>query len=182
MKLQRSNKLLSGAICLLAVVYSASSQCCDFSLAACSWSGIWLTSPDYTPNTVSYPGFWSTVPDDHFKFIQDQSASETSDATFHISSPGTVISFDFFFDSPYTSSGSYLEFYFKPAGGTPIFIYGTATPYPNWQFQRITCDSSNKYCCGSLADVPCDGYITVTSTVGTVDRDALFAFDHIGIC
>ncbi|GAB6032862.1 hypothetical protein CHUAL_012060 [Chamberlinius hualienensis] len=172
------------SICLLAVVYSASSQCCDFSTTSCSWTGDWKTSPDYVPSTGNYPGFWSSARSIDFKFIEDSSSSELSDSTFHISSKEDIISFDYFFDSPYATASNKLEFYFENVQtGLRILIAGINTPNSNWSFgYSFVCDSSNDYCCGGVGDLPCDGRIIVTSTLDPLYHLALFAFDNIGIC
>ncbi|GAB6032865.1 hypothetical protein CHUAL_012063 [Chamberlinius hualienensis] len=114
MKLQPSNNLLFVAIYLLAVVYSASSQCCDFSTTSCSYTGGWDSSPDSAPATAGYYlGFWLTAPSIDFKFVQDRSATETSDATYHISSQGVVISFDYYFYAEDVTGLNKLEVFFE---------------------------------------------------------------------
>ncbi|GAB6023633.1 hypothetical protein CHUAL_008400 [Chamberlinius hualienensis] len=183
MKLQRSNKLLSVAICLLAVVYSASSQPCCYTATDCSWTGIWLSYPVYTPILTDYPYFLSTAPSSYFKFIQDQSGTEVSETIFLISEPDTVISFDYFLDSPYTSSNNFLEVYFENVNtGFKTLIDARLTPNPTWnRGYTITCDSTVSFCCGAK-DLPCNGRISVSANIDASYRQALFAFDRIGVC
>ncbi|GAB6023552.1 hypothetical protein CHUAL_008324 [Chamberlinius hualienensis] len=182
MKLQRTNKLPIVAICLLAVVYSVSSQCCDFSTTACSWSGAWLTSPVSSPYTTPYPYFWSTALSTNFKFVQNQPATEISDTLFYVSA-GTVISFDYFFDSAYYSTENKLEFFFENAAtGFTVLIAAVVNPNPSWNIgYSVACDNTNSFCCG-VGDVPCQGRIRVTSSIDVLYPDALFAFDRIGTC
>ncbi|GAB6023632.1 hypothetical protein CHUAL_008399 [Chamberlinius hualienensis] len=181
MKFQRSNKLLSVAICLLAVVYSASSQCCDFYTTPCSWTGSWLNSPAYTPNTADYGSFWMTARSSYFKFIQDQSGTEVSDTTFFISGPGAEITINYFFDSPYTSSDNYFEVYFENVNtGFKTLVDARLTLSPNWRYgYTITCDSTVSFCCGAK-DWPCVGRISVSANIDASYRKALFAFDSVG--
>ncbi|GAB6023553.1 hypothetical protein CHUAL_008325 [Chamberlinius hualienensis] len=139
-------------------LFPASSQCC-YTTADCSWTGIWLSYPDYTPTTADYPNFWKTSRSTTFKFIQDQSATEVSDTIFLISEPDTVIN-----------------------TGFTVLIATILTPSANWQYDYfVTCDSSVSYCCGAV-DVPCEGKIRLTSNIDASYLQGLFAFDHIGEC
>ncbi|GAB6023550.1 hypothetical protein CHUAL_008322 [Chamberlinius hualienensis] len=183
MKLQRSNKLLSAVFCLLAVVYSVSSQCCELSTAQCSWTGEWLNYPAISPVTLEYPHFWPTARSTDFMFIQDLPGIEVSETTFHVASQETVISFDYFFESPKALGINKLEVHFENAvTGLAVKLAELNVPNPGWNYDHtVVCDSSVDFCCG-IGAVPCDGRIRVTSTVDVKEPQSLFAFDRIGTC
>ncbi|GAB6023547.1 hypothetical protein CHUAL_008319 [Chamberlinius hualienensis] len=169
-------------LCLLSVISTVSPQCCNDD-TPCSWSGNWHNYPSESPETSEYPNFWNSATSSSFYFIQNVGGTETSVDSFYINIPGQVLTFDYFFDSPFVDKSNYLKVYFQNvATGDSTLISTVNTTYPVWvQNHVIVCDASVNYCCG-VGSVPCNGKISVSSTINPTREFALFAFSNIGTC
>ncbi|GAB6023634.1 hypothetical protein CHUAL_008401 [Chamberlinius hualienensis] len=158
MKLQRSNKLLSVTICLLAVVYSGSGAppaCCDFEVYNCASPTTWTWTATATP-PIQTPPPWSSG------YIWTQTPG--AQALFPTVTVKETDSFSFYYyiaDLP-----ANLNVTFFPTVGAPVTL--AIIPYSGvytWIYASpIHCSS----CCGGSAS--CDGQLSIEAveTVGTV--------------
>ncbi|GAB6023542.1 hypothetical protein CHUAL_008314 [Chamberlinius hualienensis] len=176
-------RIIYTAVCLLAVISTVSSQCCDFDSAFCSFDGTWLSTSNKQPNLLSYPNFASTEPSSNYIFLQNSAGTQASNTQFHISAAAEVISFDYFFDSPTKDPYNELQVYFeKNDGSFAVMLAYVQVQSGSWGSISIRCDNTNAYCCGGYDFLPCDGILKVTGLANPTNPEALFAISNIGLC
>ncbi|GAB6021592.1 hypothetical protein CHUAL_004181 [Chamberlinius hualienensis] len=169
---------------LLAVVDGQElAGCCNFepgttySWTTSTWQ--WTDSGSY-PVTNDYPGF---IQAGNYLWIQNDSGTVAL-SSLSIKDQYTIISFDYYYDTPNPNTGSYFHVYFHPETGstTSVLLFETAIPMDEWIHKDIPCNDQFNYCCGSIADFPCAGTIEIIGSLSVFPATGLIGVDNVGTC